>query len=82
MAIPEQVYTIVKTLPEEQASEILAFAEFIRAKHLNIEPPSTTDTTISWPSLVESLAGTWAQDFPSLEEIRAESGSDILRETL
>ncbi|MEG4035991.1 hypothetical protein QUA03_19420 [Microcoleus sp. S36b_A4] len=35
MTIIEQIYAIVKTLPQNQASEILTFAELIRAKYLN-----------------------------------------------
>jgi hypothetical protein len=35
MTIIEQLYAIVKSLPQEQASEILTFAELIRAQHLN-----------------------------------------------
>ncbi|MEG4840678.1 DUF2281 domain-containing protein [Microcoleus sp. B9-D4] len=82
MTIIEQIYAIVKTLPENQASEILTFAEFIRAKYLN-ENQSTDTVDFLTPSteLVYSLAGTWAEDFPTLEQIRAESGEDILRES-
>ncbi len=41
MTIAEQIYTIVKNLPQDQANEILAFAEFIRTKHSIAN--STTD---------------------------------------
>jgi hypothetical protein len=83
MTVAEQIYAIVKTLPKDQASEILAFAEFIRAKHLSAnQPTDTVDSPMSWTELVHSLAGTWATDFPTLEEIRAESGEDIRRESL
>jgi len=88
MTIAEQIYTIVKNLPQDQASEILAFAEFIRSKHsISVEHGSeiTNDQPISslpWTELVHSLAGAWADDFPSLEEIRAKEGQDVLRESL
>ena len=83
MTIAEQIYAIVKTLPKDQASEILTFAEFLCAKHLSAnQPTDTVDSPIPWTELVFSLAGTWAKDFPSLEDIRAESGQDILRESL
>lgn len=82
MTIIEQIYAIVKTLPQDQASEILTFAEFIRAKHLNAhQSTDTVDSLTSWQELVYSLAGAWAEDFPTLEEIRTESGEDILRES-
>ncbi|WP_238393373.1 DUF2281 domain-containing protein [Myxacorys almedinensis] len=42
MSIAEQIYAIVKSLPQEQASEILTYAEFIRAKHLNANRPVGT----------------------------------------
>jgi hypothetical protein len=35
MTIAEQIYTLVKTLPQDQAGTILTFAEFVCAKHLN-----------------------------------------------
>jgi hypothetical protein len=83
MTIAEQIYSIVKTLPEAQANEVLNFAEFICAKNLSVnQSTDTVETTISWVELVDALAGTWATDFPSLEEIRAESGQDIRRESL
>jgi hypothetical protein len=82
MTIAEQIYELVKSLPQEQASEILTFAEFIRAKHLNANQAIDTVAQIPWAELVYSLTGTWAEDFPSLEEIRANSGQDILRESL
>ncbi|MEG4967499.1 DUF2281 domain-containing protein [Microcoleus sp. B6-A1] len=78
----EQIYAIVKTLPENQASEILTFAEFIRAKYPNDnQSTDTVDSLTPSTELVYSLAGTWAEDFPTLEQIRAESGEDILRES-
>jgi hypothetical protein len=83
MTIAEQIYEIVKALPQSQAREILTFAEFIFAKHLGTnQPAKTVDSSIAWTELVYSLAGAWANDFPTLEEIRAESGQDILRESL
>jgi hypothetical protein len=41
----------------------------------------TVDSLTPWQELVYSLAGTWAEDFPTLEEIRAGEGEDILRES-
>jgi len=34
-----------------------------------------------WPDAVAALSGAW-QDFPTAEEIRADIGQDITRETL
>ncbi|MCY7383128.1 MAG: DUF2281 domain-containing protein [Microcoleus sp. CAN_BIN18] len=82
MTVIEQIYAIVNTLPQNQASEILTFAEFIRAKYLNAhQSTDTVDSLTSWQELVYSLAGAWAEDFPTLEEIRTESGEDILQES-
>jgi hypothetical protein len=33
MAIAEQIYALIKTLPQERAREVLAFAEFICFKY-------------------------------------------------
>ncbi len=82
MTVIEQIYAIVKTLSQNQASEILTFAEFIRAKYLNAnQSTDTVDSLTPWTELVYFLAGAWAENFPTLEEIRAESGEDILRES-
>ncbi|MCU0552894.1 MAG: DUF2281 domain-containing protein [Leptolyngbya sp. Prado105] len=75
MTIAEQIYALVKSLPQDQANEVLTFAEFIHAKHLKDDP-------MDWSELVYSLAGAWGEDFPALEAIRAESGQDTLRESL
>ncbi|MBS3027150.1 DUF2281 domain-containing protein [Dolichospermum sp. ST_sed1] len=78
MTIAEQIYALVKTLPQDQAEEILTFAEFIHSKHLNTNQVVNDYTNqLSWTELVYSLAGTWKEDFSSLEEIRAGSGLDI-----
>lgn len=82
MTIAEQIYALVKSLPQDQASEILTFAEFIRAKHLNANQSIGTVDPVPWTELVYSHAGTWSEDFPTLEDIRAELGQDILREKL
>jgi hypothetical protein len=58
MTIAEQIYELVKSLPQEQASEILTFAEFIRAKHLNANQPIDTVAPLPWAEFVYSLAGT------------------------
>lgn len=83
MTIAEQIYTLVKRLPQDRANEVLAFAEFIGSKH-SIENPltNTANTSLPWTELVDSLAGAWADDFPSLESIRAEEGQDVVRESL
>lgn len=80
MTIAEQIYELVKALPQNQASEVLTFVEFIRAKHLNANQPNQPVAPVPWAELVHSLAGTWKEDFPTLEEIRGDSRSDILRE--
>ena len=35
-----------------------------------------------WPDSIVALAGAWGDDYPSLEEIRAESGQDSPREPI
>jgi hypothetical protein len=83
MTLAERIYEIVKALPKNQAQEILAFAEFIFAQHSETnQRAKIVNSSVSWTELVYSLAGAWANDFPTLEEIRAESGQDIPRESL
>lgn len=82
MTIADQIYELVKALPQEQASEILTFAEFIRAKHQDGNAPINSVASVPWVELVSSLAGTWGEDFPNLEIIRTEPGQDIVREIL
>jgi hypothetical protein len=81
MTIAEQIYTLVKSLPPDQANEILTFAEFIRAKHIHTNQPTDMADPVSWAEFVYSLAGAWGEDFPELEDIRTESGQDIQRES-
>ena len=38
MTLADQIYTIVKTLPPEQATQVLTFAEVIRDQHLEEQP--------------------------------------------
>lgn len=82
MTIAEQISAIVKTLPQEQASEILNFAEYIRSQYLHIHQPITVDTSIPWQEMINSLAGAWGEDFPMVEEISTQVGEDIFRESL
>ncbi|MBD2138929.1 DUF2281 domain-containing protein [Anabaena sp. FACHB-1237] len=81
MTIADQIYSLVKTLPPAQAAEILNFAEFIRNKHLHTNQNINDSQNLSWEELVYSLAGSWKDDFPSLEEIRSSTGEDVLRES-
>jgi hypothetical protein len=78
MSIAEQIYALVKALPQEQASEVLTFVEFVRHKERR-----STDAidSASWEELVFSLAGSWADDFPGIEDIRG-TGQDVQRESL
>ena len=83
MTIAGQIYTLVKTLPQDEANEILTFAEFIRNKHENgVQPTDPEEPELPWTEFVRSLAGAWADDFPDLETIRAGIGQDVLRESL
>ena len=50
-------------------------------KHVNTNQNINNSQNLSWEELVYSLAGTWKDDFPSLEEIRSSTGEDVLRES-
>jgi hypothetical protein len=82
MTIAEQIYALVKSLPQEQASEVLTFAESIHAKQVDLTQHNEPVDLAEWSESVHSLSGAWENDFPTLEEIRAKSGQDILYESL
>jgi hypothetical protein len=73
MTIAEQIYTLVKTLPQEQAGEILQFAELIYAKHQNKNQPVSRSVSASTPSisLKDSLKRLYdlTQDFPAADPV-------------
>ncbi len=83
MTIAEQIYTLVKTLPPEQASEILTFAEYIgRNRERTVQPIETEEQQAPWAEFIHSLAGSWVDDFPDLDTLRSGMGQDIARESL
>lgn len=59
MTTAEEVYELVKTLPEDQANTVLAFAEFLRQKRQS--PPSPTSQSLA--SYLGTLKGS-----PNLNE--------------
>jgi hypothetical protein len=70
MTIAEQIYSLVKTLPQDQASEILTFTEYICTKNLAVDQPTDTEEAqVPWGELVSSLAGSWADDFPGGDDL-------------
>lgn len=82
ISIAEQIYELVKSLPPEQASEVLSFAESLYARHTIAHQADKAEASDTWTELVDALAGTWKDDFPSLQAIRASSGEDAMRESL
>lgn len=80
MTIAEQVYTIVQSLSEEQASEVLSFAATLQQRDSQPAIPED-EAQVRWQELVRSTAGAFP-DFPSLEEIRSGYGEDVPRESL
>ena len=76
MTIADQIYTLVKTLSQDEANEILTFAEFIKSKRENgVQPTDPEEPQLPWPELVRSLAGAWADDFPELAASRDDYNS-------
>ena len=81
MTIAEQIYTLVQSLPQDKASQVLMFAESIQGELGNSRSGHAIDE-LPWTEFVYSLAGAWGDDFPCLEEIRENVGQDIVRESL
>ncbi|MGD1902076.1 MAG: DUF2281 domain-containing protein [Geitlerinemataceae cyanobacterium] len=80
MTVSEQVYAIVESLSDEQASEVLSFAEQLQQRNAQPETPEEKERRLAqWREKVYALAGAFP-DFPSLEEIRAGYGEDVPRE--
>jgi hypothetical protein len=67
MTIAEQIYALVKNLPQDQAGEILMFTEYICTKNLAAnQVVNTEEAQAPWGELVSSLAGAWADDWEHL----------------
>jgi len=75
MTIAEQIYTLVQSLPQDKASQVLSFAKSIRGELGNSRSGHAIDE-LPWAEFVYSLAGAWGDDFPSIEEIRGTTGND------
>jgi hypothetical protein len=82
MTIAEQVYELVRSLPDDQVHEVLLFAQTVLKKHeMDTETPEEkAERMAQWRELVRSTAGAWP-DFPTLEEIRASEVPDSPRES-
>jgi hypothetical protein len=80
MTVAEQIYTVVQSLSDEQASEVLSFAQQLKQCDTRSETPEEKEQRLArWREKVYALAGAFP-DFPSLEEIRAGYGEDVPRE--
>jgi hypothetical protein len=83
MTIAEQIYLLVKTLPEEQADEVLTFAEFVCAKHQNTaqptdHPASQGKSSVSFKDSLKRLYDL-TQDFPSVDPVAlVREGREVL----
>ncbi|WP_017303950.1 hypothetical protein [Spirulina subsalsa] len=84
MSTADQIYELVKSMPEQKSQMVLVFAQFVQNQEEQIDGLSSM-TTIedmqSWRQLVGELAGAWP-DFPTAEELRGVLTQDVGRETL
>jgi len=84
MSTAEQIYELVKSMPEQESRLVLQFAQFVQYQEEQIHGLSSM-TTIedlqSWRQLVGKLSGAWP-DFPTAEELRGVLTQDVGRETL
>ena len=58
MTIAEQIYTLVQSLPQDKASQVLTFAESIRGDLGRSQSGHAIDE-LPWVDFVYSLAGAW-----------------------
>lgn len=56
MTIAEQIYTLVQSLPQDKADQVLTFAKSIRGELGNSRSDHGIDE-VPWTELVYSLAG-------------------------
>lgn len=47
MAAAEELYQLIQTLPEDQITEVLHFAEFLKQKHLATTTPAIPPGTLT-----------------------------------
>jgi hypothetical protein len=83
MSTADKAYELVKTFSEEQAQLVLKFAQLIqqRGRQSNaVSEGQASEDIQSWQELVQELSGAWP-DFPSAEELRANLGQDLTRES-
>jgi trans-aconitate methyltransferase len=64
-----------------EAMLVFTTTESSKISELDRSSSPSLEDSVSWAELVRSLAGAWAEDFPSLQEIRTGS-LDIERERL
>lgn len=69
MTTADIIYERAKTLPEEQAREVLDFLEYLQAKLDKLAAPTTKETEIKETEPLPGF-GMWAnrQDIPSTDE--------------
>ena len=79
MTVAEQVYEVVKRLPQEKAAEVLTFARSIKAQQASQE--SASEKMAAWHRFLDSIDPADWEDFPTLAEIRANQGEDVPRES-
>ncbi|WP_121971610.1 DUF2281 domain-containing protein [Leptolyngbya sp. BC1307] len=85
MTVVEKICEMVRALPAEQAAEVLTFVESVQAQHKEKKEDGLPDDLdeldkMTWPEFVRAVAGSWGDNFPTLEEIRAGEDQDIPRE--
>lgn len=81
MTVVEQIYEVVKQLQEEKAAKVLTFAEAVKAEQAEEESAASADKMAEWHRFLDSIDPADWEDFPTLEEIRANQGEDVPRES-
>ncbi len=79
MLTAEQIYQEFESLPENMRAEVLDYITQLKGKLVHRQRAEIRHPI--WPQEVRALAGSWKNDFPTLEEIRA-TGSDSQRGVL
>jgi hypothetical protein len=82
-AIAEKIFAAIKTLPEQQAAEVLDFAEFLQAKRTQGAPGATPfkdeEMTVSpeehaaWVEQMRAITAVQPMTYTTVEDLRREA---------
>lgn len=71
MSIAEKIYETVKSMPEQQAAEVLDFAEYVKSRHPAPVKPTSAEEQAALCAELQALVES--------QPVQAESAGDFIR---